>query len=331
MQFMDPTLVALIGALIAAGVTLLLFALMATATDSKRVRGRIARVQVRSRGPTNADGQAVSVRLDTGGGRLAGLERLVQPLIPRPAALRERLSKTGRRITIGQYALACLGVAVAASLIRAAFFGLPPLVAVLFGIVAGLGLPHFWISRLIQRRVKAFAGQFAEAIELIIRGLKSGLPVSESIRTVGDEFDGPVGEEFRAVADRLKVGQPLDEALWEAAKRIDLPDFKFFVISLAVQKETGGNLTETLENLADILRKRRQMVLKVRAMSSEARASALILGSLPFVMFGLMYLVGGDYVMLLFTTPLGNTMLGIGIGFLITGVAVMAKMVRFEI
>ncbi len=155
--------------------------------------------------------------------------------------------------------------------------------------------------------------------------------MTESIRSVGEEFHGPVGEEFRFVSDRVKLGQQIDEALSEVSNRIDLPDFKFFVIALSVQRETGGNLSEALENLSDILRRRRQMVLKVKALSSEAKASALIIGSLPFIMFLILHMVSHDYVQTLFTDPRGNMMLGVGLGFMVVGVGVMMKMVKFEI
>ena len=161
--------------------------------------------------------------------------------------------------------------------------------------------------------------------------MKSDPSVPESIRIVGQESTVPVGKEFALIADRVKFGETLEEALWDAVKRIDLPDFKFFVVSLAVQRETGGNLAETLENLFDILRRRRQMKLKIKAMSSEARASAMILGSLPFVMFGILAAINGGYVMTLFEDPRGLMMVGFAFTCLGLGVGIMWKMVRFEI
>ena len=187
------------------------------------------------------------------------------------------------------------------------------------------------MNRLIARRLKLFTEQFPDAIDLIVRGVKSGLPVPESIRTVGAEMRDPVAAEFRTVAERVRIGQALEDALWAAAERVDTPEFRFFVVSLSVQRETGGNLAETLENLSDLLRRRRQMQLKIKAMSSEARASALILGSLPFLMFAIMALLNPGYVFTLFSDPRGIMMVAAGLGSLVVGVAVMAKMVRFEI
>jgi tight adherence protein B len=140
-----------------------------------------------------------------------------------------------------------------------------------------------------------------------------------------------VGKEFRDISDRVKFGQPLDEALWETARRLDTAEFKFFVISISVQRETGGNLSEALGNLSDILRRRRQMGLKIKAMSSEAKASAIILGSLPFIMFGIIFALNPEYEMALFTDPRGQMMLGVGIAIMSFGVLVMNKMIKFEI
>lgn len=165
----------------------------------------------------------------------------------------------------------------------------------------------------------------------MVRGLKSGLPISETIINVGEEMPDPVGIEFRNIADAVRLGTTMDDALWDVAKRLDLPEFRFFTISLAVQRETGGNLGETLANLGDILRKRLTMRAKVKAMSSEARASAYIIGSLPFIMFGILMLMNPEYVMLLVTDPRGIMMTGVGFVMLGMGVGVMCKLVRFDI
>ncbi|MBT3360678.1 MAG: type II secretion system F family protein [Rhodospirillales bacterium] len=259
-----------------------------------------------------------------------GLDVIARRLLPRQAVLRQRLEKTGRSIGVGSYV--ALNVAVLLVVAGALLFlvRIPVVLSVAIGVVVGVGLPHFVVGRMVQGRLDKFAGLFPEAIDLMVRGLRSGLPVTESISVVGHELPDPVGTEFRKISDKVQFGRPLDEALWETAKRLDTPDFKFFVISLAVQRETGGNLAETLANLSDILR-RRQMKLKIKAMSSEARASAYILGSLPFIMFGLIYLLNPGYETELFTDPRGRVMLIGGLTTMSMGIAVMRKMVRFEI
>ena len=165
----------------------------------------------------------------------------------------------------------------------------------------------------------------------MVRGLKAGLPVTETMIVVGREVADPVGEEFRRVSDQVRLGQAIEDALWAAGKRLDSAEFNFLVITLSVQRETGVNLAETLENLDDILRKRQQMRLKVKAMSSEAVASAGIIGSLPFVMSGLMFLVSHDYIMTLFRNDLGLMMLAGAGTSLAIGILVMVKMVSFDI
>lgn len=321
--------VVLVAALIAAAIVMLLMAQLSHARNMRQLRGRISGVQARV--ARSEDSVASTDVRREQAGRYPALESLARKIVPRPALLRHRLDQTGLKIGIGQYALICVGVGLGFTLFRAFAFELPVTISILLGLVSGLGVPHIVVGFLISRRTKKFLADFPEAIDLIIRGLRSGLPVPESIRIVGQEIDGPVGVEFALISDRVRFGQTLEEALWDAAGRIDLPDFKFFVVSLSVQRETGGNLAETLENLSEILRKRRQMKLKIKAMSSEARASAMILGSLPFLMFAIMFAINSGYVMTLFNDPRGLAMVGFAFACLAVGVGVMWKMVRFEI
>jgi tight adherence protein B len=276
-------------------------------------------------------GTTVSVKRYGADSSFAVLDRFLKNFLPRPALLRSRLAKTGSKLTIGEYAMTCTVTGLAGAGLVLFFLDPGPVVCVFAGITIGVTLPHMTVSLLIKRRIAKFVANFPEAIELIVRGLKSGLPVSESIRTVAEEIPKPVGSEFAQVSSSVKLGRSMEDAMWDTAARIDIPEFKFFVISLSVQKETGGNLAETLENLADILRRRRQMKLKIRALSSEARASAYIIGSLPFIMFGIIYFLNTGYVMELFTDPRGNIMLGVGFISLSLGIFSMWKLVRFEI
>jgi tight adherence protein B len=181
------------------------------------------------------------------------------------------------------------------------------------------------------RRAMRFTVLFPEAIGLMVRTIKSGLPITEAFQIVGQEIADPVGAEFRQISDQIRLGQSIDQVMWDAARRVGTPEIKFLVVTLSIQRETGGNLAETLENLDNILRRRRQMKLKVKAMSSEARASAMIIGSLPFIMMALLSVVNHEYIALLFTTPRGHTLLGAGAASMSIGVGIMIKMVRFEI
>jgi tight adherence protein B len=262
---------------------------------------------------------------------MPGLERIVRDHLPRVSSLRARLARTGTDMTPGTYVLINLVVAVLAGALIAVFSAMPLGFVLLGGLALGLALPHWFIGSLAKRRAERFITLFPDAIDLMVRGLKSGLPITEAIASVGRELAEPVGPEFRRVADSIKMGQTMEEALWETADRLDIQEFKFFVISLSVQRETGGNLGETLGNLSEVLRARKVMKLKIKALSSEARASAYILGSLPFVMFGILLLLNADYVMILFRDPRGWAAVGVGLTSIGIGIAVMYKMVKFEI
>ena len=253
-----------------------------------------------------------------------------QRFIPNPALLRLRLGQTGRSWTLSQYALASLGLA-AVTIVSLWFRGLPLLLAISVGLLVGLGLPHFVVSKLIKRRVNQFTAKFPDAIDLMVRGLRSGLPISETVGVVASEIQEPVATEFRNVADKMKIGRTMEAALQETSDRLGTPEFQFFVISLAIQRETGGNLAETLSNLSEVLRKRSAMKLKIRAMSSESKASAWIVGALPFIVFGLIWFINGEYMQNFFVDPRLMIAGGIGIVWMSLGAFIMSRMVNFEI
>jgi tight adherence protein B len=215
--------------------------------------------------------------------------------------------------------------------IAAGIFGFSILPSLLLAAAFGIGVPHFIIGRMGRKRTAAFLQLFPEAIDLMVRALRSGLPISEAIVNAGHEIADPVGIEFLQIESGMRLGRELDNILWEIARRITAPEFRFFIIALNVQRETGGNLAETLGNLADVLRRRRTMRAKARAMASEARASTMILGSLPIVVTGILFLTSPSYVSLLFTDVRGLVLVGIAVGMLVTGIGIMVKMARFEI
>jgi len=255
---------------------------------------------------------------------------LAKRFIPNPALLQLRLHQTGRTWTLAQYVMVSVGLALgvfALLMIK----GLPIMLALTVGLLIGVGLPHMVISNLIKRRVKKFNAKFPDAIDLIVRGLRSGLPISETIGIVADELTDPVKTEFRSVADKMRIGRTLDAALQDTAARLGTAEFQFFVISLAIQRETGGNLAETLSNLADVLRKRSAMRLKIRAMSSESKASAYIIGALPFIVFGLIYFINGSYMQNFFIDERLMIAGGVGMVWMGIGAFIMAKMINFEI
>ena len=245
-------------------------------------------------------------------------------------ALALRLHRTGKGWTLQQYLYASLGLGLVIAVIvflksHAALLSLG------VGVVIGAGIPHMVVNFFVKKRANAFTTKFPDAIELLVRGLRSGLPVTETLGVVASEVPGPVGEEFKLITDRIKVGKTMEEALQNTADRLNMAEFSFFCITLAIQRETGGNLAETLSNLSDVLRKRAQMKLKIRAMSSESKASAYIVGSLPFMVFIMIWFVNPKYIGGFFTE---DRLIVAGLGGLVwmtIGALIMAKMVSFEI
>ncbi|TCM19426.1 tight adherence protein B [Novosphingobium sp. PhB165] len=245
-------------------------------------------------------------------------------------ALVLRLHRSGRNWTVSQYIYTSVGLCLAVTLLIFLKSG-ALMLALAFGLFVGAGLPHFVLNKLIVRRTNSFNSKFADAIDLLVRGLRSGLPVTETLGVVAKEVPGPVGEEFKLVTERIKIGKTMEDALQDTADRLAIPEFNFFCITLAIQRETGGNLAETLANLADVLRKRTQMKLKIRAMSSESKASAYIVGSLPFIVYGMIYWVNPSYAGRFF---IDERLMVAGIGggvWMGIGAFIMAKMVSFEI
>ncbi|MCW2336537.1 tight adherence protein B [Sphingobium sp. B2D3A] len=263
---------------------------------------------------------------------------LFTSLIPNPELLATRLRMTGKKWTLSQYVTTSVALAIgvlAIMVLRDYSF----LLSVLVAIAIAFGIPHFVVGRLIARRVNKFTTNFPDALDLLVRGLRSGLPVGETMMVVSQEIPGPVGEEFKLITERIKIGQSMDQALQETAARLGTAEFKFFCITINIQRETGGNLAETLANLSNVLRQRAQMKLKIRAMSSESKASAYIIGALPFIVFGLISWINFKYMSAFFIgDPNGvfglSLMQVIAIGAMMwmsIGVFIMAKMISFEI
>jgi len=300
------------------------------AFGNRRFKRRLTALRDRAQG--NPLTEAATLRsLSKQQSSTSKIDRIARQWVPRRDILAARLAGTGREISVGQYAMASVGLAVASALGCAYFLRIGLLACLLLGTLIGTALPHMILSRMVRRRIAAFVGLFPEAIDLMVRALRSGLPISEAIISAGHEIGEPVGSELRRVEAGMRLGRDLESLLWDIAARITVPEFRFFIIALGVQRETGGNLAETLANLGDVLRRRRQMRAKVRAMSSETRATTMILGGLPLVVGLLISLTSPDYLQPLFADVRGLILDGIALGMFTTGITVMIKMARFEI
>src|SRR6266404_6961860 len=300
------------------------------AFGGRRLKRRLVSVRARAQGIPSPD--AVAARsLSRQQSATPKIDRIARRWLPRREALASRLTRTGRAISVGQYAMVMVGVAVLSAIGLACATRIKVVPCLLVGLLIGMALPHMVVGRMGKRRVAAFVALFPEAIDLMVRALRSGLPISEAIIGAGREIGDPVGNELGRVEAGMRIGRDLESLLWDIATRIDVPEFRFFIIALSVQRETGGNLAETLSNLADVLRRRRTMRMKARAMASEARASTAILGSLPVLVTIILFVTSASYIMPLFSDIRGLMLVGIALGMLGTGIFIMVRMAKLEI
>ncbi len=304
--------------------------ILALSSDADNLDKRLARVEGQAKRSIDMrDRKTVNSVRSTKDSGIPLLDQLVK-MLPNPDKLRARLAATGKAISLGEYLL-MNALAVILFYMVLKLWGVGSALLLPLSLILGLGLPHAVTGFMGARRIKKFIAHFPEAIDTMCRGIRSGLPIAESIAAVGREMPNPIGIEFHRISDGVKMGKTLEDSMWEVATRIDTPEFRFLIIAMAIQKETGGNLAETMGNLAELIRKRRQLRLKVKAMSSEAKASAMIIGSLPFIMFTLLMFVNYDYVQVLFNETKGRVLLGIGLGWMSIGWGVMVKMIHFEL
>jgi tight adherence protein B len=198
-------------------------------------------------------------------------------------------------------------------------------------LVGGLGLPRWFVSFRRTRRVKAFLEEFPNALDIIVRAVKSGLPLNDAIRLIANESPEPVRSEFRRIVDSQQMGMSVPDAAMRMSETMPCSEAGFFGIVIQIQSQAGGNLSEALGNLSRVLRDRKKMKAKVQALSMEAKASAVIIGALPFVVAFLVYLSSPTYIMPLFTTSVGNLILGCSGVWMSIGILVMRKMMNFEV
>ncbi len=244
--------------------------------------------------------------------------------------LRRRLDQAGLAETSEKTFWIASGALAAATLLLCLVKGQGILVMALAPFAVGLGLPRWVLSFLTKRRQKKFTNDFAGAIDVIVRSVKSGLPTTDALRIVAQEFRDPVGSEFKKLVEGMKVGLTLDQGLKKMYENMPTTEVSFFGIVMTIQQKTGGNLSEALGNLAGVLRDRKRLQGKIKAMSSEAKASAMIIGSLPPGVAGIVYLTTPAYISLLFTERTGNLLLLGCAVWMGLGIAVMRKMINFK-
>ncbi|PKQ05457.1 MAG: pilus assembly protein [Alphaproteobacteria bacterium HGW-Alphaproteobacteria-11] len=259
---------------------------------------------------------------------LKGLEEKQQEQKKR-ISLTTRIERAGLEITTRTFFIVSAVAGLVATLVMM-LGGLSLPVSALGGFAVAFGLPRWVLSWLIKRRQKAFVDEFANAIDVIVRGVKSGLPVNDCLRLIATEAAEPVRSEFQGIVEGQKVGVTLEQSLARIYERMPLAEVNFFQIVLAIQQKSGGNLSEALGNLSKVLRDRKKMRAKIQAMSQEAKASAAIIGALPPGVMMMIYVTSPDYMGVLFSTTAGNMIVVGGLMWMGTGILVMRKMIDFK-
>jgi tight adherence protein B len=245
-------------------------------------------------------------------------------------SLSERLRQSGLGWSRTTYVVICVAAGLMAYGMTAFGVGFSPLVAAGLSLMIGMLLPRSYVGFNRNRRFAAFGDELPNAVDVIVRGVRSGLPLGDCLRMIAAEGQEPVRSEFRIVVDDQTLGVPASDAMLRLAERMPLPETNFLATVVAVQSRSGGNLTEALANLSTVLRERKKMRDKIKAMSAEAKASAGIIGALPPVVAGILYLTSPQYISLLFTTTLGQVVLVVCAVWMAIGVLVMRAMINFD-
>lgn len=246
-------------------------------------------------------------------------------------SLRVKLLRAGLDISTNMFWMASVvaGIVIAVASVFA-LPNMPPIAFAAFGFIGAFGLPRWFVGFLTKRRQKKFVTSFADAIDVIVRGVKSGLPLNECLAIIARESPEPLRSEFQEVVDQQRVGVSLTEALERLMARMPLPEVRFFAIVIGIQQQAGGNLSEALGNLSGVLRARKQMAAKVQALSAEAKASAMVLGSLPPGVMIMVYLTTPDYISVLWTDKFGQFLVFCAAAWMCCGLLVMKKMIAFK-
>lgn len=244
-------------------------------------------------------------------------------------SLSKRINQAGLEITKTQFVMWSLAAAIVFGLFVLVMLG-SPLYALIAAFAGGLGLPRWYLNWKRKKRQQKFLYEFPNAIDVIVRGVKAGLPLGDSLRIVSNEAQEPVRSEFKEIVEIQTVGVPVGEACQKLYERIGLTEANFFAIVISIQQKTGGSLADSLGNLSKVLRDRKKMRAKIQAVSMEAKASAGIIGALPPIIMVLVYLTSPDYIAVLWTEPMGQVMLACCAFWMFCGVMVMRKMINFD-
>lgn len=324
---LGPTAIALLAALSVGGVAYaLLYPLISGNARAEKRMKEIGIADIEARRARKIPDAATSRRQQVEESLKKADERLRSRKNP---PLGARIQQAGLSWTKQQFYIGS-GVAAAIATAIAAFFGLPWYVLLGVAIAAGVGLPRWVLGYLKRKREARFIEELPNAIDVIVRGVKAGLPLNDCIRVIASETQEPVKGEFRAISEATAIGMPLGEACSKMYDRVPLAESNFFAIVVSIQQSAGGSLAEALSNLSRVLRDRKKMKGKIVAMSQEAKASAAIIAALPIAVMLLVYLTSPGYIELLWTKPFGRMLLVASAAWMLIGTLVMRRMINFD-
>jgi tight adherence protein B len=296
----------------------------------RRMQDRLEDLESRMRSGPRAIQMATLRRVERAG-RLPTLDKLLWRWFPNATSIRQKLQTTGMNVTLGDFAFASLGLAMALAILFYLVLDVPPAIVLIGSLLIGFGLPNIAIGRIAKKRGQRFNLLFPEAVDLIVRALRAGLPVQEAIANVSRDIKDPVGAVFRNAQHEMQLGVPIETALWRVAKTVQTEEFNFLIVAMSIQRDTGGNLAETLANLSTLLRARQQLRLKIRAFTSEARTTMVIMAGLPFLVAGALFVISPNYITPLATTSTGQIVAAAAAFSMGLGIFIMNKIATIKV
>ncbi|OJU01647.1 MAG: pilus assembly protein [Rhizobium sp. 63-7] len=330
----DPSILGLIALVAIAAGALAYGVLFSTIETQKKTEGRVNRVK--SAETDTVKVKAARDRVDELSKRRKSMQDSIKEMEKRSqkgvktAGMKTRLVQTGLPLTMKHFYIGSVGLGLVTFFV-AFLLGASLLLAVGLAFAASIGLPRWVVGFLIRRRKNKFLEEFPNSLDVMVRAIKSGLPLNDALRMIAADGQEPVRSEFRRVVESQQMGMSIPDACTRMHTSIPLQEVNFFAIVINIQAHAGGNLSEALGNLAKVLRERKKMKAKVAALSMEAKASAVIIGALPFIVAFLVYLTSPGYIMLLFTDPRGHLILVCSAIWMSIGIFVMKNMVSFDI
>jgi len=326
---MEPnTLIALAAA---GGIFCLGFLLLGNGSSSSD-----ARVKQLTGRESATSGFLAKIKAEDGGNRRKQIEETLGKIEERQKTKKKKAKALPSRLIQADWSMKPQTFLIMSAVIAVMAGGIPfalgvnPIACLGAAIGLGFGMPRFILNSAIARRQKKFTSHFADAMDIIVRGVRTGLPLGDCLKIIAHESPDPLGTEFRRVVEGESIGIPLEVCLEQMYERMPISEVNFFSTVLNIQKTTGGNLGESLANLASVLRGRKLLREKIKALSAEAKMSAIIIGILPVAVGGLVTVVAPDYMVELYTTPTGHRNLMIGAGMMVLGTLMMRKMINFK-